>query len=411
MVYVVVFLAGALAAASALIIWYFRSVTLLSGEKQNLKNVAERLSDQALSNERRASEMANAKLQLDEAVAAFDSRRIRYEDLHSENDGLKQDLFNLSVQIRKMERDHAAINQRQEHIEQRANEIANRYLEEHVSWIASRLTANNFSSSKQRLLSVIAQCRAIGFDVPPQKEAGLVDDLKNRFEDLVRVQFAREEQARIRAQIREDERMAREVDRQIQDAERETAAIQAALARTLLKVQDEHSAEVEALRAKLKEAEERAQRAKSMAQMTKAGHVYVISNIGSFGEGVFKIGMTRRLEPMDRVRELGDASVPFPFDVHMMISCDDAPSLENSLHRELRRQRMNKINFRKEFFRVDLASISRVVEESHGTVDYVAEPEALEYRESVNMPDDDYEFIEHTVQPLMQSDGSSIGED
>ena len=410
MVYVVVFLAGALAAASALVIWYFRSVTLLSGEKQNLKNVAERLADQALSNERRTSEMANAKLQLDEAVAAFDSRRIRYEDLHSENDGLKQDLFNLSVQMRKTERDHAAINQRQEQIEQRANEIANRYLDENVSWIAGRLTANNLSSSKQKLLSVIGQCRAIGFDVSPQKEAELVDDLKNKFEDLVRVQFAREEQARIRAQIREDERMAREVDKHIQDAERETAAIQAALARTLLRVQDEHSAEVEALRAKLKEAEERTQRAKSMAQMTKAGHVYVISNVGSFGEGVFKIGMTRRLEPTDRVRELGDASVPFPFDVHMMISCEDAPLLENSLHRELHKQRMNRVNFRKEFFRVDLELIRQVVEANHGTVDYVAEPEALEYRESVSMSDEDYEFIERTVQPLVQGDGS-IGED
>ena len=238
----------------------------------------------------------------------------------------------------------------------------------------------------------------------------MVDDLKNNFEDLVRVQFAREEQARIRAQIREDERMAREVDKHIQDAERETAAIQAALARTLLRVQDEHSAEVEALRAKLKEAEERTQRAKSMAQMTKAGHVYVISNVGSFGEGVFKIGMTRRLEPTDRVRELGDASVPFPFDVHMMISCEDAPLLENSLHRELHKQRMNRVNFRKEFFRVDLELIRQVVEANHGTVDYVAEPEALEYRESVSMSDEDYEFIERTVQPLVQGDGS-IGED
>ena len=79
--------------------------------------------------------------------------------------------------------------------------------------------------------------------------------------------------------------------------------------------------------------------------------MYVLSNIGSFGEGVYKIGMTRRLEPQDRVRELGDASVPFPFDVHMMISCDDAPSLENALHRESHKQRVNKVNFRKEFFR------------------------------------------------------------
>ena len=277
---------------------------------------------------------------------------------------------------------------------------------ENVSWIASRLTANNFSSSKQRLVDVVALCRGIGFAVPSEKEEELVQDLKNKFEELVRAQFAREEQARIRAQIREEERLAREIDKQIQDTERERAALQAALEKTLLRVQDEHNVEVEALRAKLKEAEERAQRAKSMAEMTKAGYVYVISNIGSFGEGVYKIGMTRRLEPMDRVKELGDASVPFPFDVHMMVSCENAPALENALHREFHKLRMNKVNFRKEYFRVDLETIRKVVEANHGVVDYVAEPAALDYRESISMKDEDYEFIERTVEPLVGENGS-----
>ena len=90
---------------------------------------------------------------------------------------------------------------------------------------------------------------------------------------------------------------------------------------------------------KLAEAQASSERAKSMAQLTKAGHVYILSNIGSFGEGIFKVGMTRRLEPQDRVKELGDASVPFPFDVHAMISCENAPGLENALHKELARYR------------------------------------------------------------------------
>lgn len=148
-----------------------------------------------------------------------------------------------------------------------------------------------------------------------------------------------------------------------------------------------------------------------MAELTKAGHVYVISDIGSFGEGVFKIGMTRRLEPMDRVRELGDASVPFPFDVHMMISCDDAPSLENALHREFHKHRVNKVNFRKEFFRIDIESIKQIVEANCGTVDYVADPEAFEYRESLNMNEDDYEFIERTMEPIGEHDAGSLVED
>ena len=89
-----------------------------------------------------------------------------------------------------------------------------------------------------------------------------------------------------------------------------------------------------------------------MAEQTRAGHIYVISNVGSFGEGVFKIGMTRRLEPLERVRELGDASVPFLFDVHAIIYCQDAPSVEKRLHSTFDKYRVNRANGRKEFFRV-----------------------------------------------------------
>ena len=94
-----------------------------------------------------------------------------------------------------------------------------------------------------------------------------------------------------------------------------------------------------------------------MAQQTRTGYVYVISNVRSFGESVYKIGMTRRLDPMDRVRELGDASVPFPFDVHYMIYTDDAPKLEAELHQRFAEFKMNSDNYRKEFFKVSLSEI------------------------------------------------------
>jgi hypothetical protein len=115
---------------------------------------------------------------------------------------------------------------------------------------------------------------------------------------------------------------------------------------------------VRELEQSLAEAHARGERAVSQAQLTKSGHVYVISNIGSFGTDVFKIGMTRRLEPLDRVKELGDASVPFAFDVHAMIYSEDAPALEAQLHRKFADVRINLINDRKEFFRTDLASIA-----------------------------------------------------
>ena len=240
--------------------------------------------------------------------------------------------------------------------------MANRYLKESVSWIGEKLNPNNFSTCKQRLLNVVGACRSIGYDVPQEREQELVENLQKDFEQAVRAEFARQEQARIKAQIREEERLTREIDKQIKDAEREKAAIQAALEKALRETRDEHSAEVELLKARLKEAEEKRNAGISRAQLTRSGHVYVLSNIGSFGDGVYKIGMTRRLEPRDRVDELSSASVPFPYDVHMMIPCKDAPALENALHREFHKRRLNKVNFRKEFFRVDLGLIREVVE-------------------------------------------------
>lgn len=120
----------------------------------------------------------------------------------------------------------------------------------------------------------------------------------------------------------------------------------------------------------------------------KAGYVYVISNIGSFGENVYKIGMTRRLEPQDRVDELGDASVPFQFDVHAMIFSDDAPALEAKLHQRFNDFKVNMINNRKEFFKVPLKDIMQAVKEYHAqAVEFTELPDAVQYRESVALRD------------------------
>jgi len=105
------------------------------------------------------------------------------------------------------------------------------------------------------------------------------------------------------------------------------------------------------LQAKLAEIERALRGVEERQANIRAGYVYVISNIGSFGDGVVKIGMTRRLEPTDRVRELGDASVPFRFDVHTLFFSHDAAGIENELHRRLADRRLNKVNLRREFFR------------------------------------------------------------
>ena len=452
MEYVVVFLAGFAAAAAAIGIGGYSYACYLANEKRRLRlacdqemqrlnslytNEKERLtnacdselqrlktwsedegrkfdswrerlrSDDAALGEQ-ASRLDRREKQHDADLRAFEARLIHYDSLQKENASLKRDIFNQSVHVKKLNRDHAALTRQQEELERKTDDVAARYLKESVSWVAAKLNASNFSTCKKRLLKVIEVCREIGFDIPAEKDEELVADLKENYEQVLRADFAKEEQARIRAQIREEERFAKEIDKKIREAEREQSVIQGALEKALEKAQDKYSAEVEHLRARLKEAEENAQRAKSQAQMTRAGHVYVISNIGSFGEGVFKIGMTRRLEPLERVRELSGASVPFPFDVHMMISSDDAPSLENALHRELRKQRMNKVNFRKEFFRVDIEAIQSVAAMHHGKVDYVIDPEALQYRETLEMPDEDYEFIEGAAQSLSEDEDAAI---
>ena len=121
----------------------------------------------------------------------------------------------------------------------------------------------------------------------------------------------------------------------------------------------------------------------------KAGYVYVISNIGAFGENVFKIGMTRRLDPMERIDELGDASVPFNFDVHAMIFAENAPKLEAALHNAFSKQKVNFINQRREFFNVSLDDIKRVVKENFDkTVEFVDVAPAEQYRQSLLMKEE-----------------------
>lgn len=215
----------------------------------------------------------------------------------------------------------------------------------------------------------------------------------------------KEEQRRIKEQIREEEKARREYERAMKEAEKEKDMIRKAMDKAkmeIAKASEEQKAKYEAklaeLEMKLKEAEEKNQRALSMAQQTKSGHVYVISNVGSFGDNVFKIGMTRRLEPLDRVRELGDASVPFPFDVHAMIYSEDAPSLETALHKCFVQNQVNKVNPRKEFFRIPLSEIKKEIDGRNMEVKWTLTSEAYEYRQTL------------AIEKAMANDPSSASE-
>lgn len=199
-----------------------------------------------------------------------------------------------------------------------------------------------------------------------------------------------EEQQRIREQMREEQKATQEFERAVAKAQKEEQlfhdALEVARAELAASADKEKSKledKVKQLEQLLLEAQEKEQRAKSMAEQTKRGHVYVISNIGSFGEEVYKIGLTRRLDPLERVKELGDASVPFPFDIHAMIFSEDAPALEAGLHREFNKDRVNQTNYRKEFFNVTLDDIKNKATKLFGKdLDFKMTALAEEYRES-----------------------------
>lgn len=207
-----------------------------------------------------------------------------------------------------------------------------------------------------------------------------------------KVQAEKETQRQVREQMREEELAQRELEKAKADAEKEEKRYADALQKAQREVeqasgekQQKLLAQITLLQAQLQQAQQQKQRAISQAQLTRSGHVYVISNVGSFGEDVYKIGMTRRLEPLDRVRELGDASVPFQFDVHAIIYCEDAPKLENTLHRLFHHRRLNRINERKEFFKVSLTEIAQAVHANHGEIEFLHEAEAQEYRQTLAM--------------------------
>lgn len=210
------------------------------------------------------------------------------------------------------------------------------------------------------------------------------------YEFQVKRQEEKEEMRAIQEELREEEKARREFEQAQKQAEKEEETYQRALLKARKEVekatgelQEELNSKILILEQELLIAQEKKERALSMAQQTKRGHVYIISNIGSFGENVYKIGMTRRLEPIDRVKELGDASVPFQFDVHAMIYSDEARTLESELHKAFSNKKVNMLNYRKEFFNVSLEEIEQKIDELGFEAEFTILPEAMQYRETL----------------------------
>lgn len=220
-----------------------------------------------------------------------------------------------------------------------------------------------------------------------------LQELRLAYEYALKKQREKEEQRAIREQMREEAKLMEEIEQKRKEVLKELSHYNKQIAKVDELLSKAPNDEKEYLNQKKEYIEERlSELDREIKEMDyreankKAGYVYIISNIGAFGENVYKIGMTRRLEPMDRIDELSNASVPFKFDVHAMIFSDDAPKLEAALHRAFDDKKINMVNNRKEFFRVGLDEIEDVVKRNYEkAVEFCKMPSAEQYRETIKI--------------------------
>lgn len=253
---------------------------------------------------------------------------------------------------------------------------------------------NNVESGEKRIESsfnAISKLGAVcGVAITAAYKKLKIKELYLAYEYQVEKQKEKDALKQLRAEERERAKLEKEIAEARKKIEKEQKHYSNALQKLVQQIAGAAPNELPALEAKKAELEGQLSGLnESMAQIDyreanqKAGYVYIISNVGAFGEGIYKIGMTRRLEPMDRVDELGDASVPFDFDVHALIFSDNAPALEAALHRAFEDRKLNMINTRREFFRVSLDEIKAVVKEHFDkTVDFIDVPPAEQFRQS-----------------------------
>lgn len=218
-----------------------------------------------------------------------------------------------------------------------------------------------------------------------------INSIKIEYNYYVKKEQAKQEQQAIREKMRQEteERKALEIERKkVEQEEQKYKNELNKINEDMRNSQDD--AEIEKLKAKILELQSKLSDVAIKKndiinlQNGKAGTVYIISNLGSFGENIFKIGMTRRIDPQDRVNELGDASVPFKFDVHSFIFSEDAVALESKLHEILNSKRINKVNRRKEFFKINIEELEKIVREIDPTAEFNMTMMADEFRESLS---------------------------
>lgn len=263
----------------------------------------------------------------------------------------------------------------------------------------SKVKFNNVEASEKRIEksreAISKLDRIMNVSITEQYYNLKIQELYLAYEYARKKQEEKEEQKRIREEMREQAKLEKEIEEQRKKIAKEQShyknqlnALEKQLSEKKLTDEQKSSLEIKKseIENQLSELDKSLKDVDYRAANQRAGYVYVISNIGAFGENVYKIGMTRRLDPMDRVAELGDASVPFNFDVHAMIFSDNAPALEAALHKAFENKKVNMVNTRREFFNVTLEEIEAVVKANYDkTVEFVKLAPAEQYRESIRI--------------------------
>ena len=258
--------------------------------------------------------------------------------------------------------------------------------------IVANVKVSNLERSIERIHKISEQIsklgKTMGIGISPGYVRLKIDEVKLALDFQQKKQEEKERQKELRAQEREEAKVLKEIEEERKRLKKEQAHYENAL-NVILSQIEKNGETAELLEKKVQLENQIIDISKAIEDVDyreanrKAGYVYIISNIGAFGENVYKIGMTRRLDPQERVDELGDASVPFNFDVHAMIFTEDAPKLETALHNAFEKKKLNKINTRREFFAVTLEEIKSEVRKNFDkTVEWIDIPEAEQYRQS-----------------------------
>lgn len=377
--------------------------------QQEISELQDKLNNQNQKLETKKSELQQEISELEDNINLLQCKdlslyteKILFDDFNNVNsDDLKNELVLLKLEQKQLIQDNKAIKSVYSSYTHNAIERNNKKqllnsFQSECTNIFQNLNFSNIDKSRDRLVKTFNNLN----NIFKTDDINLSEEFLNlklkEFNFLIEIakkqQEEKETQKAIKEQLLEEEKVRKEIEKQKLKIAKEEKQFNNELSKMLVYLQKaDNDIEKQIYADKIKELEEKIKLLEKDKQNvfqresnTRAGFVYIVSNIGSFGENIFKIGMTRRLEPMDRISELSSASVPFPFDVHAIIFSDDAPSLENSLHKYFEDKSVNKVNLRKEFFKIDIKELKEyLLNNLDLSINFIDIPKAEQYRESL----------------------------